>query len=172
MNDGTRAGVRLLTSASVNRHDPAALNLVDSFVSGQRPALTALQNSLPGAVRARVAPALALLDDVSRRTGGLRATLRCDNLSDARTDDLGPLPNRCAAQQPTGSHPGGTTGTAGTSGPAGTGGAVPAGRSTGVPTSPGAPAETGNPGTPTDKPTHDDGGLLGELGHLLGGLFD
>ena len=58
MNDGTRAGVRLLTSASVNRHDPAALNLVDSFVSGQRPALTALQNSLPGVVRARVAPAL------------------------------------------------------------------------------------------------------------------
>ena len=167
MDNETRTGVRLLAGAAVSRHDPAALDVIDSFTTVQRQALTTLRANLPGAAQGKVQPSLAVLDGVHLRSVGLRATLRCDNLTDSRVDDLGPVPNHCAAQSPTTPRPAGGSGTPG---PAGRDGAVPAGRN-GAPNPP-APAEAGSPSAPAGNHNSDGkGGLIGDLGHLIGGLF-
>ena len=171
MDTETRAGVRLLSSAAVREHDPAALDVIDSFAVDQRQALTSLRANLPGAAQSQVLPSLALLDNVHLRSVGLRATLRCDNLADSRVDDLGPVPNHCAAQSPNTPRPAGGTGTPD---PAGRGGAVPAGRSGDAPGAPAVPAEAGSPSAPAgngDGTKDKKGGLIGDLGHLIGGLF-
>jgi hypothetical protein len=166
MDNETRTAVRLLTGAAVSRHDPAALDVLDRFTAVQRQALTALKADLPGAAQGTVQPSLALLDQVHLRSVGLRATLGCDNLADSRVDELGPVPNHCSVQSPNAPRPAGGSGTPE---PAGRGGAVPDGRP-GAPNTP-APAEAGSPSTPAGSRNSDNGGLIGDLGHLIGGLF-
>ena len=80
-------------------------------------------------------------------------------------DQLGPRPGRCQAQPPGATQPGGLApnqqpGGAGRTGTAGSGG-TPA--EAGVPSAP-------NPSTPPDS-EHHSGGLLDDLGHLIGGLL-
>jgi Domain of unknown function (DUF5667) len=172
MDEETRQGVRLLTSAAVNRHDPAALDVVDAFVAEQKRALGALAAGQSPAERARTESSLALLDDVAKRSAALRGTLSCGNLAEAVTDALGPRPGHCVAQPANGANPGaGPNGTAGQPGGAGAKGNPSTG--------PGAtdlPVEVGSPSAPSSpSPAPSDqsgGGLLGDLGHLIGGLFD
>jgi hypothetical protein len=112
MDEETRQGVRLLTGAAVQRHDPAALNVVDRFVDEQRRALDRLADTAPATTRARALSSQNLLTDIARRSADLRPTLNCGGLAEAKVDALGPKPARCAARQPTSPRgPGGSTGT-------------------------------------------------------------
>jgi uncharacterized protein DUF5667 len=142
MDAETRDGVRLLTTAAVDRHDRTGLDLIDAFVPQQRADLTRLGDS------ARVRQSLALLDQIAARSAQLRPDLSCAT-DPTRTDDLGAVPRGCSAgTRTTGTpHPEATTGGPGT-------GPVPGG--------------TG-PGGASNPSTSPSGGLLGDLGPILGG---
>src|SRR4051794_38705086 len=71
MDAETRDGVRLLTTTSMARHDRTGLDLVDAFVPQQRADLMRLGDS------ARIRQSLALLDQISTRSGQLRPLLAC-----------------------------------------------------------------------------------------------
>lgn len=90
MDAETRDGVKLLTSAAVNRRDPVALDAVDRFVGAQRRSVAGLLHQ--SGTRDRVQESLALLDSVARRSAALRTFLSCGV---AGSDALGPMPNSC-----------------------------------------------------------------------------
>ncbi|MGK5743015.1 DUF5667 domain-containing protein [Micromonospora sp. URMC 103] len=95
MDADTRQGVRLLTSAAVQRADAAGLEAVNTFVTAQRRALNDL---LPGAARAdreRTRDSLALLDAVRQRSDALRAAIGCNRPAPVASDTLGPAPTAC-----------------------------------------------------------------------------
>jgi hypothetical protein len=147
MDAETRDGVRLLTTTSMARHDRTGLDLVDAFVPQQRADLMRLGDS------ARIRQSLALLDQISTRSGQLRPLLACASAPSA-TDALGAVPRPCAAGGPT--MPGTTGGSRTES------------------TNPGAPgASTSGPATSHDPSVgpsaSPSGGLLGDLGKILGG---
>lgn len=142
MDKETREGVRLLTSASVHRQDEAALDLIDLFVTGQRPTVEQLADSATGTLQGRIRTSLALIDTVADRSEDLRAAVACD-AEPGRADSLGPRPGRCPA----------TVRTAQETQPAQD--APDAPRATGEPAD--APAQTGvevrpETGTERDKP--------------------
>lgn len=90
MDAETRHGVKLLTSAAVNRHDPVALDAIDRFVGVQRRNVAGLRDE--SGARTRVDESLELLDSVARRSAALRTSLSCGA---AGSDALGPVPKRC-----------------------------------------------------------------------------
>jgi hypothetical protein len=94
MDNETTHGVKLLTTTALSRHDAAALDLVDDFVSNQRPAVTRLADGLSGAARVRAEHSVDLLDRVGRRTADLRAALSCGPATSG-SDSLGPKPPTC-----------------------------------------------------------------------------
>jgi hypothetical protein len=98
MDDQTRQGVRLLTTAAVDRHDPSSLDTVDTFVAEQRHTLAGLLGSANGDARIRTIDSLQLLDQVQKRVDGLRDSLGCADLASATGDSLGPIPGTCAAK--------------------------------------------------------------------------
>jgi hypothetical protein len=140
MDAETRAGVRLLTSTAMDRHDRTGLDLVDAFVPQQRADLMRLGDS------PRIRQSLALLDQISARSGQLRPDLGCA-AGPAGTDSLGAVPRPC----PTGTR----------SKPGSTGG------SRTEATNPAAPG-TAPSVSPSPSPS-PSGGLLGDLGRILGG---
>lgn len=145
MDTETRDGVRLLTTTALGRHDRTGLDLVDAFVPQQRADLMRLGDS------ARVRQSLALLDQISARSGQLRPELGCAT-APAGADGLGPVPRACATGTP--AKPGSTGG----SRTEATNPATP-GASTSTTGTPAAPSPTASPSS----------GLLGDLGKILGG---
>jgi len=145
MDNETRAGVKLLTTAALSRRDRGALDLVDEFVHSQRTALVQLGDS------GRVLQSLALLDRIALRSAGLRTNLTCGTGA-GQSDDLGAVTPGCAA---------GTPGTARTGG-----GSAPARRPENAPAG-NAATPTGGPASPGASPSPS--GLLGDLGRLVGG---
>ncbi|WSA06458.1 DUF5667 domain-containing protein [Micromonospora sp. NBC_01813] len=103
MDGQTRQGVRLLTTAAVQRGDQQPLDAIDAFVVTQRPSLREL-SAVTSATRDRAAESLALLDAVRARTQSLRNGLTCTapTDSDPDLDALGPLPTTCGTGQRTG----------------------------------------------------------------------
>ncbi|SCL63694.1 hypothetical protein GA0070606_3839 [Micromonospora citrea] len=95
MDADTRQGVRLLTSAAVQRSDPAALDTVNSFLAGQRRAVGGLLDDGTRADRDRTRRSLALLDAVRKRSDALRAAIACGLPAPAGSDALGPAPTAC-----------------------------------------------------------------------------
>jgi hypothetical protein len=87
-------GVRLLTAAALSRHDSTALDLVDGFVTTQRPVIEHLMAGLAGPSWSRADQSLALIDQIGRRTADLRAALSCGP-GNAGSDALGPQPPPC-----------------------------------------------------------------------------
>lgn len=188
MDRETRKGVSLLTGTAVSRHDAASLTEVAAFAADQRPKLVTLLSDLNGASRTRALKSLALVDEASQRAADLREQLACTEGQPEVRDGLGPMPRSCEAQaggsvgRP--SNPG--TGTSGVASPAPN---PPAGRhSTGpspspstAPSSPGAtgpglPLPTGGVPSASASPTPghgngDNGGVLGTIGKILGGLL-
>jgi hypothetical protein len=95
----TRQGIRQLTTAAVDRREPAPLELVDAFVTVQRSTLRDMQAGVNGAAWTRLDSSIALLDEIKRRSAAIRATLACDDLG--RTlDALGPLAGHCLPAAP------------------------------------------------------------------------
>ncbi|QOC90176.1 DUF5667 domain-containing protein [Micromonospora craniellae] len=96
MDVATRQGVSLLTGAAVRHADPAALNTVEAFLTGQRRTLDALTERGSRADQERTARSLVLLDLVAERTEALRAAIACGRSAGTASDDLGPTPGACA----------------------------------------------------------------------------
>ncbi|TNH24376.1 hypothetical protein FHG89_25145, partial [Micromonospora orduensis] len=82
MDADTRQGVRLLTSAAVQRAEPGSLDTVNTFVTGQRRAVTNLLDGANRADRERTRQSLALLDSIRERSNALRASIACGLPSD------------------------------------------------------------------------------------------
>ncbi|MEU6074537.1 DUF5667 domain-containing protein [Micromonospora sp. NPDC047074] len=95
MDADTRQGVRLLTIAATQRSDPAALDAVNSFLTGQRRAVSGLLDDATRADRDRVRRSLALLDAVRKRSDALRAAIACGLPAPGGSDTLGPTPGTC-----------------------------------------------------------------------------
>ncbi|MEU4771324.1 DUF5667 domain-containing protein [Micromonospora sp. NPDC023644] len=95
MDADTRQGVRLLTTAATQRSDPAALDAVNSFLTGQRRAVGGLLDDASRAERDRTRRSLALLDAVRKRSDALRAAIACGLPAPAGSDALGPAPATC-----------------------------------------------------------------------------
>ncbi|MGS2613277.1 DUF5667 domain-containing protein [Micromonospora sp. LZ34] len=95
MDADTRQGVRLLTGAAVQRSDPAALDAVNSFLTGQRRAVNALLDDTTRAERDRARRSLALLDAIRKRSDALRAAITCGLPAPVASDALGPAPAAC-----------------------------------------------------------------------------
>lgn len=93
LDQQTTTGVRLLTAAALDRHDPGILDAVDGFVAAQRPALTDLLRTVGAASRPRAQQSLDLLTQIAARSAALRTTIACQ--SSGRSDALGPLPPDC-----------------------------------------------------------------------------
>ncbi|MEU9507673.1 DUF5667 domain-containing protein [Micromonospora sp. NPDC048170] len=95
MDADTRQGVRLLTSAAMQRSDPAALDAVNAFLTGQRRAVGGLIDDATRADRDRTRRSLALLDAVRKRSDALRAAIACGLPAPVGSDALGPAPATC-----------------------------------------------------------------------------
>jgi hypothetical protein len=164
MDADTRQGTELLTTAAVQRRDPAALDALGAFVREQRVHVGGLVGLTVGADRSRALASLDLLDQVQRRAERLRTVLRCGSAGTAGSDSLGPKPQHCsAAADPT----------APRTDPENTPGQRPAGAGAATPTRPApadSPATTAAPPEP-GEPADDGGGLLGAIGRILDGLL-
>jgi hypothetical protein len=189
MDADTRSGMRNLGAASVERQDRAPLDAVDEFVTVQRRQLIAAIDGLPGERRMRALDSLELLERVRERSGALRPSLLCTAgyTGANRSDELGPLPRRCAALpgvQPGGSSvPGGGPDRSGND-PTSPGTTIPrssiSARPSATPpvslpadpTGPGSPINPVPTGTPTPAPTPSGGtqGLLGAVSSTVGGV--
>ncbi|MFF0821522.1 DUF5667 domain-containing protein [Micromonospora haikouensis] len=95
MDSDTRQGVRLLTTTAAQRSDPAGLDSVNAFVTGQRRAVGDLLDGASRAERDRVRESIALLDAIRKRSDGLRAAIECELPAPAGSDALGPTPTAC-----------------------------------------------------------------------------
>ncbi|MGN9766677.1 DUF5667 domain-containing protein [Micromonospora sp. SD12] len=95
MDADTRQGVRLLTTAAAQRSDPAALDAINSFLTGQRRAVGGLLDDAGRADRDRTRRSLALLDAARKRSDALRAAIACGLPAPAGSDALGPAPASC-----------------------------------------------------------------------------
>ena len=190
MDEASRAGTRLLGKAAVDKQDRAPLDALDAFVLAQRADLATLLPKLGPDGRDRALDSLVLLEQIQGRSLDLRGSLLCTTgyAGQGSTDELGPLPQRCAALPSTpaagasrlpdplasgtpglGTLPGGAVPSGVPSLP-GLGGVVPGGG--GFPT-PGLPG-SGLPGIP-GMPGYDEaeaglGGLLGTVTGTVGGV--
>lgn len=95
MDADTRQGVRLLTTTAAQRSDPAGLDVVNTFVSGQRKAVGGLLDGASRAERERTRRSLALLDAIRKRSDALRAAIACGLPAPVGSDALGPAPATC-----------------------------------------------------------------------------
>ncbi|MEU7930117.1 DUF5667 domain-containing protein [Micromonospora echinofusca] len=99
MDADTRQGVRLLTTAAAQRSDPAALDAINSFLTGQRRAVGGLLDDAGRADRERTRRSLALLDAARKRSDALRAAIACGLPAPAGSDALGPAPASCPGER-------------------------------------------------------------------------
>jgi Domain of unknown function (DUF5667) len=184
MDNETRQGVKLLTTAAVDRRDPAALDVINAFAGDQRRTMLGMLDALAGNARGRTLTSLGLLDDIQRRVEGLRGGLRCGDVASDASDELGPLPQQCSAQGPAKSttRGGGESGTAhagSTAGGADTEADATAPSTADRSTDPSPSSQssqpapqpnssTTSPSTPEDS-RHGGGNIIDKIGHLLGG---
>lgn len=93
MDTDTVQGVRLLTTAAMQRKEEAPLNAVDTFVRDQRRQIGTLLDRMGPANRERALRSMSLLDDVDRRVRALRNGLECGYDRSVGSDQLGPKPH-------------------------------------------------------------------------------
>jgi hypothetical protein len=173
MDSEALQGSRLLATSAVARGDASALQAIEQFVGEQRARLRDLAGRLPAPSRARANRSIALLDDIGQRADALRPSLDCKSGSTGM-DDFGPLPRKsCAGSAAPGSDTP-TAATEATPDPGATGGGQPRNAPGGA-----APSvEASTPAAPSgDKPAGDrsggsEGGIIAEIGSIVGKLFD
>lgn len=95
MDENTRQGVRLLTSAAMQRTEPAGLDAVDTFLTSQRQTMATLLDGATSVDQERIRRSLGLLDEVEQRTRALRAALACGAAPSGTADRLGPTAGPC-----------------------------------------------------------------------------
>jgi hypothetical protein len=146
MDDDTREGASLITTAATQKRADAPLVTLATWTVGQQSTLSAIAQHLPATPQQRAVASLKLLTDLSTRIGQLRRDLQCGCLDRNVHDDLGPLP--CAAACPSPGGPGTPGG--GTGAPGSATGAPGGGTTTGpAPPASGGAASTAPPATPT-----------------------
>ena len=173
MDDDTIAGVRALTTAAVEREDAAVLEVIDEFVSEQRPGVVTLMETASGDVRILAGDAVSLLDDVAQRSQELRNTLPCVTV-DADVDDLGPVPAQCGAQPNMEDEVVVAPDATEDSTPDGdeeTDGRTPGEDESSATESPSPDDSSASPSDDEADEEDEEGGLLSELGDLLSGLL-
>ncbi|PWR12752.1 hypothetical protein DKT69_22985 [Micromonospora sicca] len=99
MDADTRQGVRLLTTVAAQRSDPAGLEAVNVFVTGQRRAVSGLLDRTDHVEQDRTRRSLALLDAVRKRSEALRAAIACGLPTPTASDALGPAPGTCPGER-------------------------------------------------------------------------
>jgi hypothetical protein len=95
MDADSRQGVRLLTSAAVQRAEPGSLDTLNTFVSSQRRAVRGLLDGSTRVDRERTQRSLLLLDSIRERSDDLRAAITCGLPAPTASDALGPAPSAC-----------------------------------------------------------------------------
>ncbi|MCG5436028.1 DUF5667 domain-containing protein [Micromonospora foliorum] len=95
MDADSRQGVRLLTSAAVQRAEPGSLDTLNTFVSSQRRAVRGLLDGSTRVDRERTQRSLLLLDSIRERSDDLRAAITCGLPAPTASDALGPDPSAC-----------------------------------------------------------------------------
>lgn len=101
MDDETRQGVRLLTTAAMQRNDRAPLDAIAAFLDSHRRQVVGLIDAVgTRAQRLRIERSLTLLDLVAKRAEGLRTALACGAGASTHADALGPSPRACVPQAP------------------------------------------------------------------------
>ncbi|KAB1927901.1 DUF5667 domain-containing protein [Micromonospora noduli] len=95
MDADSRQGVRLLTSAAVQRAEPGSLDTLNTFVSSQRRAVRGLLDGSTRVDRERTQRSLVLLDSIRERSDDLRAAIACGLPAPTASDALGPNPSTC-----------------------------------------------------------------------------
>ncbi|MEH0927785.1 DUF5667 domain-containing protein [Micromonospora sp. CPCC 205558] len=95
MDADSRQGVRLLTSAAVQRAEPGSLDTLNTFVSSQRRAVGGLLDGSTRVDRERTHRSLLLLDSIRERSDELRAAIGCGLPAPTASDALGPAPSAC-----------------------------------------------------------------------------
>ncbi|MEU5934183.1 DUF5667 domain-containing protein [Micromonospora sp. NPDC047187] len=95
MDADSRQGVRLLTSAAVQRAEPGSLDTLNTFVSSQRRAVRGLLDGSTRVDRERTQRSLVLLDGIRERSDDLRAAIACGLPAPTASDALGPNPGTC-----------------------------------------------------------------------------
>jgi hypothetical protein len=99
MDSNMRDGTRLLTTAAIDRGEPAGLQVVQQFTRDQKPILASLANRLNGPAKSRAAESLDLLNRIDERANGLQTTVKCPGVA-VPTDELGALPIVCGNAAP------------------------------------------------------------------------
>ena len=161
MDNDTVQGARTLITSAVAQHDTTALDAIDKFVAGQRMLVaTMLDLSSSPTGRGKVTESLALLIRIEERSKVARAALAC-GAAGTGEDSLGPIPAACSATVRGQQAPN-------------TGGQRPApqqqpGTTEGTATGPQQPVAS--PSAAAPEPEKQEGGLLDELGRILGGLL-
>jgi uncharacterized protein DUF5667 len=176
MDAETQSGSSLLLTYALSHRDTRTLDSVDAFVEVQNRHLQTLLNEIGGgANRHDVLESRFVLTHVQQRVTDVRASLACHSTAVSRTDHYGPVPKVTSCDESTPVHtPGGTHGpstgptSAPSSGHAAGGHSSPAPAGAGVDATAGA--NVGADTAVTAPPTGADG-LLGDIGHLLGGLL-
>ncbi|WP_208641109.1 DUF5667 domain-containing protein [Micromonospora arborensis] len=95
MDADTRQGVRLLTTAAVQRAESGSLDTLNSFVTSQRRAVSGLVDGSTRADRDRTQRSLHLLDSIRERSDELREAIACGLPVPSASDALGPDPSTC-----------------------------------------------------------------------------
>jgi hypothetical protein len=177
MDEQTIDGAKLLFTDTVNHHNANALTSVNQFIAAQNKQLLGWEQGLPAkspeAVRAL--KSITVLGRLQVRATAIGQALNCNStVKIVGTDSLGPEP---LCQNGASAAPSSTTGHHGASITTGVG-AAPKPAEHASATTPSAtpkstPASTAPTTAATVAPAPDptyDGGLLGTVGHLLGGL--
>jgi hypothetical protein len=165
MDTETQQGVSMLVTSALSTNDTTALDAIDRFVLSQRGIAGRMLDRSSDTSREKLTGSLALLSRVEQRALAARSALACGAKSTGN-DGLGPIPGACAvtpgsapAQQGVKSNTAPVTPEQGTA-PAGEPGATPA-----------ATASPAASATPEENEEAESGGLLSDLGRILGGLL-
>jgi hypothetical protein len=175
MDAQTILGAKLLFTDALKSHNNADLKTVDQFLADQAAHLNDLRADLPRAAADRALRSINTLNRISVRSSAIEAAPTCSSLSMEKPDDLGAQPScqesTTITPNATSSQPSGKGKSSKSGGHSSVTTTTPDEASVPTITTPAlvAPTTTSQQPTPSPSPT-DDGGLLGAVQHLLGGL--
>jgi hypothetical protein len=180
MDGSTDEGVQLLFKQAIKTHSTSPLGTVDAFLARQDDGLHTLLGGVVGADKGRVNGSITKVEVLQLRSATIRNAMNtCPDTVAPTTDPLGvnascPETTRVNTPSPTPRTSGGT-GKGGKT-PGHDQNVTPDGNPDGVATNPAPGATVGggltvDGGTATPSPSDTTGGLLGDIGHVLGGLL-
>ncbi|MGX7677610.1 DUF5667 domain-containing protein [Jatrophihabitans sp. DSM 45814] len=120
MDSDSRSGMQLLARAAVSQKSASPFDKLGRWTAAQRAQLSEISSRIPTAnvaLTARVQASLTLVTRIETRAAQLKAEIGCSCLSQASSDDLGPVP--CSPCTATPGKPGARSGPTSGTGPGG-----------------------------------------------------